>query len=157
MTRATVVFALVVLALSGQVNEARAQTLSDAQSEVWAVVVESWEAIRDKDIEWIDRYVHPDAIVWGTGYPMPRNRESTRRWNRYEFENSTTLAHDFSPGGIVVHGDTAVAHYYYSLGSEDRDGKRRTVHGRCTDILIREGGSWQFLAWNCGDTPNTDD
>jgi ketosteroid isomerase-like protein len=62
-----------------------------------------------------------------------------------------------SPAAIVVEGDTAVAHYYSSLGMEDEDGERETIHGRCTDILVADGTGWKFIAWRCGDEPDRDD
>jgi len=134
-----------------------AQAWSADQQAAWSVIVESWDAIVAKDLDWTDKYVHPNAVVWGDDYPMPQTRASVKRWNRYGFQNSTTLVSEYSLAAMVVQGNTAVAHYYYSLGTEDSEGKPRTVHGRCTDILINEGGRWLFLAWRCGDTPTDDD
>ena len=133
---------------------AQGQSWSPQQQEVWKVVVDSWEAIRAEDVEWSDKWVHPNAVVWSDQNPMPRTRAQLKKWDRFQFENSTTLVDDFSPAGIVVQGTTAVVHYYYSQGTENMKGERRTVHGRCTDILIKEGGRWQFIAWNCGDSPS---
>jgi hypothetical protein len=61
--------------------------------------------------------------------------------------------------GIVVHGNPAVAHYFYSQASENRKGERKTVHGRFTDILIKEkeNGSWPFLSWSGGENPERED
>ncbi|UCF68028.1 MAG: nuclear transport factor 2 family protein [Acidobacteriota bacterium] len=149
----SVLAALVVsLALPSQLP---AQEWSAEQQEVWSVIVESWDAIVAKDIDWTDTYVHPNAVVWGDDVPMPRNRSSVKKWERYSFQNSTTLVSEYSLAAMVVQSNTAVAHYYYSLGTEDAEGKPKTVHGRCTDILIIEDGRWLFLAWRCGDMPST--
>ena len=131
-----------------------AQEWSAEQQEVWNVIVESWDAIVAKDIDWTDTYVHRNAVVWGDDVPMPRTRDSVKKWERYSFQNSTTLVSEYSLAAMVVQNNTAVAHYYYSLGNEDAEGKPRTVHGRCTDILINENGRWVFLAWRCGDMPS---
>lgn len=133
------------------------QMWSDSQKEVWGVVTGSWDAIIAKNVGWSDTYVHPNALVWGDENPMPRTRDLVKRWDRYTFANSTTKVSQFSPAGIVVEGSTAVAHYYYSLGTETTEGKTRTVHGRCTDVLLRSEGTWKFIAWNCGDEPSDDD
>ena len=61
--------------------------------------------------------------------------------------------HELYPAGIVVVGSMAVAHYYYSTAAEDRDGKRKTTHGRYTDVLINQNGKWMFIAWRGGDDP----
>ena len=31
--------------------------------------------------------------------------------------------------------------------------EREAVTGRYTDVLLKEGGSWRFLAWAGGDDP----
>lgn len=134
----------------------RGQLPAGVQKAVWKTVTDSWAAIKAKDAGWSDKWVHPDAVVWGTSYPMPRDRASVKKWDRFNFENSTTLTDDFSLAGMVLLKDTAVVHYYYTEGAEDREGKRKTTHGKCTDILMREGGAWKFIAWHCGDMPSGD-
>ncbi len=135
---------------------AEGQMWSEEQTQVWTLIVDSWNAIVAKDVAWSDKWVHPNAVVWGGQYPMPRKRASVKKWDGYDFQSSTTLTHEESPAGIVVQGNTAVAHYYYTLGNESMSGERQVVQGRCTDVLIREGGRWQFIAWHCGDTPSDD-
>ena len=134
-----------------------AQTWSPEQREVWAVVEEAWQAEAAKDLTWVDRFVHPSARVWSNRYPMPRDHSSQRKWSRYRAENLTTLAHELNPVAIVVQGNTAVAHYYYSEAMEDRKGDRKTEHGRYTDVLVREDGQWKFLAWSGGESSTDDD
>ncbi len=147
---------LVLTLLVGASLPASAE-LSEEEQEAWNVILESWEAIVAKDVDWTDKYVLEDALVWGSDYPMPRSRDSIKKWDRFGFEMSTTLTSDYSLGGIVVHaGTTAVAHYYYSLGQENQEGKKEVVHGRCTDILAWDGDTWRFIAWNCGDEPKDD-
>lgn len=130
--------------------------MSAQEKEVWTAVTTSWDAIIAEDIGWVDKWVHADAAVWGGSYPMPRSREEVKRWDRYNFDNSQTIVAQFSPAKIVVSGNTAVAHYYYSTGDENREGKRKTTHGRCTDVLVRSGGGWKFIAWHCTDEPSKD-
>jgi len=54
---------------------------------------------------------------------------------------------------VTVVGTTAVAHYYYSTAAEDREGKRKTTHGRYTDVLVKNDGEWFFIAWRGGADP----
>ena len=135
----------------------KAQTWSPEQREVWAVVEDSWQAIAAKDHTWVDRLVHPKGRVWSNNYPMPRDHSSQGKWERYGAENSRTLVLELSPVAIVVQGNTAVAHYYYSQAMEDRKGDRKTEHGRYTDVLVRDGGQWKFLAWSGGESSTDDD
>ncbi len=128
-----------------------AQSWSNEQQDVWAVVTESWQDIIAKDVEWTEQWVHPNAMGWIIENPTPRGRDAMQVWDRYEFEGSTTQVSNFAPLAIVIEGNTAIAHYYYSLGTVDTAGERETVHGRCTDVLVSDGENWQFLGWNCGD------
>jgi len=137
------------------VSPAYGQTWSKKQLEVWKVIEVSWKAIMDKE-DWIVTYLHEDALVWEHGQPMPRDKSSARKWNRYGIENSTTLLQELYPVGIIVHNNTAIAHYFYSVAAEDRKDERKTVHGRYTDILVKEKGKWLFLSWSGGDDPTDD-
>ena len=137
--------------LAGPVS---AQTWDKAQKEVWEVVLASYKDIDSKRADWSDKWVLADAMVWSGSYPMPRNRDSVKRWDTYQFPNSTTHVSEYMPAAIVVHGSTAVAHYYSSSATENKDGKRETTHGRCTDILSKDKGKWLFIAWHCTDEPS---
>jgi ketosteroid isomerase-like protein len=135
---------------------ASAQTWSKAQTEIWDAVLESYKDIDARNADWSDRWVLADAKVWGPDYPMPRGRDSVKRWDAYQFPNSKIHVSEYSPAAIVVHESTAVAHYYYSNATEDKDGKRETTHGRCTDVLAKDDGKWKFIAWHCGDDSDND-
>ena len=145
---------LVACALLAATSHARSWT--DAQAEVWQAVLDSYAEINAGDVGWSDRWVTPDAVGWGPGYPMPRDRDSLKRWDTYQFSGGRNHLAEYYPVAIVVHDTTAIAHYYISTASEDREGKHTITHGRCTDILVREGASWKFLGWHCGDEPGSD-
>lgn len=143
----------VLLVSAGAVS---AKDWSKAQLEVWNVVLESYKDIDAQDADWSSKWVFPDAMVWSMDYPMPRNRESIKRWDMYNFSGGKPHLSEYSPVAIVVHGDTAVAHYYSSSANEDREGKHETSHSRCTDVLAKDGKSWKFIAWHCSSEPSGD-
>jgi len=153
-TKIIVSLAFGLLAISA--TAANAQTWSKEQAGVWQVVLDSYKDIDAQDANWSGKWVFPDAMVWGNDYPMPRNRDNVKRWDTYNFAGMKNHVAEYSPAAIVVHGSTAVAHYYYSNANEDRKGKHETTHGRCTDVLAKDGGSWKFIAWHCGDEPSDD-
>ena len=132
------------------------QTWSDKQLEVWNVIEAQWKASMEKDTTWPDKVLQEKFLGWDNERPMPRDKSSTHSWTRYTNENSTTLLQELYPVGIIVQGNTAVAHYFYSQASENRKGERETSHGRYTDVLVKENGTWQFLAWSGGDNPTKD-
>ena len=132
------------------------QTWSDKQLEVWNVIEAQWKASMEKDTTWPDKFLHEKFLGWDNERPMPRVKSSINSWTRYTIENTTTLLQELYPVGIIVQGNTAVAHYFYSQASENRKGERETSHGRYTDVLVKENGTWQFLAWSGGDNPTKD-
>jgi len=135
---------------------AHAQSWAKEQLEVWSVVQAQWEATKAKDSEWTERFLHDDFVGWANDIPAPRTRSSVANWDRLDMEDSTTLLQELTPLAIVIHGNTAVAHYVYSQTTEDNDGKRKTAHGRYTDTLVKDGENWFFLAWHGGDDPDDD-
>ena len=148
---------IVILSATGAaIAPAFGQTWSDEQIKVWNVIEAQWKASMEKDATWTEKYLHVKFLGWDDERPIPRDKSSVNKWNRYGIENSTTLIQELYPVGIVVHGNTAVAHYFYSQASENRKGERKTVHGRYTDILVKENGAWRFLAWSGGDNPTSD-
>ena len=132
----------------------QAQGWSQEQQEVWEFIIQSWEADTREDITWVDRMVHPEFRGWDASLPMPRDRDTQRRWSRYGDESSNTLIYSVFPLSIVVQGSTAVALYYGSIVNEDLKGDRETTHFKEVDVLIREDGAWKFLSWMGADLPN---
>ena len=153
--------AAVAVSLAGvtvsMATPALAQTWSNGQLEVWDVIQTQWQASMEEDATWPERLLHESFLGWANENPAPRDEASTDKWNRYDVENSTTLMQELYPVGIIVQGNTAVAHYFYSTSTENRKEERKTTHGRYTDVLVRDGGTWRFIAWHGGDDPENDD
>ena len=148
---------IVILSATGAaIAPAFGQTWSDKQLEVWNVIEAQWKASMEKDVTWPEKYLHEKFLAWSDERHMPGDKSSFNKWFRYGTENSTTLLQELYPVGIVVHDNTAVAHYFYSQASENRKDERKTVHGHYTDILVKENGTWRFLAWSGGDNPTND-
>jgi len=142
---------VICLALPSQLA---AQEWSAEQQEVWTVVLASWEADKSKDLGWVDTYMHPNALGWGSGgYPMPMSRDALRERYRFVYENSTTLVQGLDPVGIVVEGSTAFVLYYYRQHVEDREGKRDDSYGQCAETWTRQSDTWLLLGWLCRHLP----
>jgi hypothetical protein len=97
--------------------------------------------------------VHPNLSYWEVGQPAPQNRASLIRWNRYGNTNDTVLEQELYPISLVITGNMAVAHYRYTIARENYKKERETVHGRYSDVLVKEGGHWLFISWSGGDDP----
>lgn len=128
-----------------------AQDTLDDQADVWATVEEQWAADEKGDKKWVDRLLADDFSGWGNNSPAPRNKASTKMWDRFNDEQGKSVIHELYPLAIVVRGDVAVAHYLYSNAYEDKDGKIEMNKGRYSDVLVRTGKGWKFIAWHGGD------
>ena len=103
--------AAILLLLSGF---AAAQDTAGDQASVWAVVEKRWNAVETGDRKWMDELLAEDFTGWPKNSPAPRNKASTKMWNRFNESQGKVVAHELYPLAIVVHGDIAVAHYLYT-------------------------------------------
>lgn len=144
---------LALLAAVGAMTctQAWAEDAADDQRDVWAVVEAQWDSEANGDRRWISRLLVEDFSGWSKDNPAPRSRASVEKWDRFTDEQSRMAAHELYPMLIVVHGDTAVAHYLYTAAYEDNDGDVEINNGRYTDVLVRTEDGWKFVAWHGGD------
>lgn len=110
-----------------------------------------WQRDNAKDLGWIETHWHANATSWGIDQPVPRNKASVTRWDRYSYANSTVLEYELFPLSITVAGNVAVVHYRYRIAREDRDKKREMVTGRYSDVLVKEGSRWLIMTVIGGD------
>ena len=134
---------------AGDAQEAVSST--NPRADVWAAVEGQWNAATKNTDRWIDDYLADEFVGWGKDSPAPRSKSSTRLWDRFERSQGRVVAHELYPLSIVVHGNTAIAHYLYTSAFEDKDGKVDVSNGRYTDILVFDDGDWKFIAWHGGD------
>lgn len=144
---------LAVFSLLAVAGPASAQTWSTEQQEIWKFEEQQWQMAKDKDPTWIEKMVHPSLSYWDSDQPSPQNKASLTRWNRYNNTNATVLEQELFPLSITITGNIAVVHYRYTTARENTKKERETVHGRYTDILVKEGGRWMFISWAGGDEP----
>lgn len=123
---------------------------SDDQKAVWTTINAQWEASKNKDFKKWGSYLADDFSGWSNDGAMPRNKADTTGWNRFSSAQSTTLKYQLDLVKLVVHGDAAIAHYYYVSVDEDKDGKRKGESGRWSDTLARDGKGWKFIGWQGG-------
>jgi hypothetical protein len=153
MITSRVSLAAVAVALCVLAGGALADNGSADQQEVWKVEQQQWKLSQMKDDSWIDTLVHPNLRYWETGVPMPRDRASLKHWSRYSNENGTVLEQEIFPISTTITGNVAVVQYNYMMARENLKKERETVTGHYTDVLLKEGGKWLFIAWAGGDDP----
>jgi hypothetical protein len=119
---------------------------NDAQSEVWALVEQSWVDDVAENGKWPTDYIHDNYVSWGDGDAAPRYKDSAIAWSRFGDESSNTLMYEVSPEAIAVVDGTAVVHYNVTTVTEDSKGERNASVGRITEVLVRVGRSWKWIA-----------
>lgn len=144
---------LLMLAMTAFTGVAAAQTWSPEQQEIWRLEEQQWRMAAAKDLSWIETMVHPNLNFWQSDQPMPRGRASLARWARYDSTNSTVREQELFPISVTITGNVAVAQYRYQVANENYKKERETVTGRYTDVFIRDGNRWLFIAWAGGDDP----
>jgi ketosteroid isomerase-like protein len=150
MRRAGIGLAFLLMVVA---RPASAQTWSAEQQEIWKFEEQQWQMAKDKDLSWIEKMVHPNLSYWDVDQPAPQNKASLTRWNRYSNSTTTVLEQELFPISVTITGNIAVVQYRYSMARENYKKERETVSGRYTDVLVKEGGRWLFVAWAGGDDP----
>ncbi len=133
------------------IASAFAQEAPDYPADVRSVIEDEWNADEKGDKKWPDRLLTDDFTGWGKNSPAPRDKSSTKMWDRFNDQTGKALAHELYPLSIIVHADVAVAHYLYSKAFQSKNGEIEMRNGRYTDVLVRTDDGWKFLAWHGGD------
>jgi len=124
----------------------QAQQWSPEQQEVWQTIAKQWELEQAEDDAW-KNMLHDSFLSWSMEDLMPFDKAATTRFADAEAGDFKIVVQHIVPVGIVVTGDTALAHYYHMTIVEHKNGERETIDGRFTDILTRTGNGWQFIGW----------
>jgi len=123
---------------------------SKAEMQVWKTVKAYWNV---ETIDELMAYNHAEFMGWSTAEPMPSNKAATRLWLGNLLSNRKSEITTITPTGLKIHGNVAIANYYYSQLYKDMDGKQQTEQGRFTDILLKEKGKWLLIGDHGGATP----
>lgn len=119
--------------------------MSEAESEVWAVVAASWEDETKETGAWPSEYLHDDAHAWGVEWPMPRDAESITNWSRFGAESGENLVYELFPMTVTVSGDTAVVYYASVQVRENHEDKRERESTGLVETLVRTDAGWKFI------------
>ena len=145
----SVIAALVLISLVPGISPF-AQDIADDEADVLLTIERAWEASRKGNHDTVSDMLTDDFMGWSRSSPAPRSKNSTVRWMRLGDEMGKVLRYELYPLSITVNEDVAVAHYLFSVAFEDREKRVEMSDGRYTDVLIRTGDGWKFIAWHGG-------
>ncbi|MBX7541031.1 nuclear transport factor 2 family protein [Qipengyuania sphaerica] len=124
-----------------------AQTWSKEQTEVWKFVSDAWASHADSDT-W-HTVLDDSGFGWGNRWPVPTSKAEMKRRADVFGKEGEVLYYRLDPLQITVSGDTAIAYYYAGITETDHKGERENSREMCADTLVKRGGQWRFLGWNC--------
>jgi ketosteroid isomerase-like protein len=126
-------------------NTALAQEWSAEQQEVWKAVENWWELEKNNDVEGIKALFHKDYIGWFWEDSAPVGHADVLKWADHMIPKGKIVYTNLKPLDILVIGDVAVIHYYYS-NFQTVDGKETVERGRWTEVRKKEGDKWLLIA-----------
>jgi ketosteroid isomerase-like protein len=131
-------------------SSARAQEWSAEQWAVWESLTAVTRALDSGDLEATMQHFHEDFSGWGTDAPLPVDKHGRRALVAETIESAKTkelVLSTQTPVAILVHGNVAVVHSYFSRVLRDKSsGVVTTRHMRWTDVLLNERGRWVLIA-----------
>ena len=134
------------IALSiGMPVTAQAQEMTRAQQEVWEWEQGCWAT--DNTLEDVMACFHEDFFGWGSRSSVPSSKATRRVFFARFFETSEAVFQFLNPLSVKVRDDMAVIIYLATYTTRNRrTDEETTVTERWTDIAIREGGRWYWIA-----------
>lgn len=145
------VSALFVFGIFGVVQ---ADDWSADQAEVWAAIETCNSHFRDDRLKEIMDCIHDDFSGWLYSEPVPRGKENFEKVGQYFLRTRDVVAGELRPIDILVYENFAVIHYFYIEITKDGDGNEEINQGRWTDVMVKEGGKWRWIADHGGGRPD---
>lgn len=145
---------LVALGLClGVPTAAQAQNWSPVEKEVLQAIETCLETVRSKNLEGFMACHHDDFLGWDNGMPGPRDKSFARGSTSLNFAAGDLVAWSIQPLGIRVHGNVAIVHYYGYYAEREKGGKETRTRYRWTDIMLKQGNKWVWIADHGGADP----
>jgi hypothetical protein len=119
---------------------ASAQEWTAEQEEVWAFEI---ECARMSPADRVPACFHEAYVGWYAGDPTPVDLNAIRSRSRYWADAEFVSAH---PLAITVLDDIAVVHVMFQNAVPQSDGTTSLEWSRWTDVLVRDGGRWGWIA-----------
>lgn len=98
---------------------------------------------------------HDDFLGWANDMPAPRDKAWQRVRAPLDYAGSDVIASSIQPLAVRIYGNVAIVHYYLYRLSRDKAGKDIPARVRWTDVLLKQGNRWVWIADHGGADPGT--
>jgi len=133
--------------------QVQAQTWSPAEKEVLQAIDDCLRAAKEENLEAWMACTHDDFVGFGYGSPNTWNKADARKNVPLRWANQDLIEWWIKPLAIRIVGDVAIIHYYGHELNRDKDGKETRSRNRWTDIMVKQGGKWVWIADHGGADP----
>ena len=117
-----------------------AQQWTPEQQEVWEFELRCFNMMT---AERVAQCFHMDYTGWNARDPLPLDWQAVKDASS-AFEESTFVS--ARPLSIKIYGDVAVVHYMSYWRDSNADGTTTLRWARWTDVAMKEGGRWTWIA-----------
>ena len=122
----------------------RAQDWSAEQKAVWDREV---SCVQNRTIAGFESCFHEDFVGWGSNSTVPTTKADRRPFFERSFATEDLVFSNVKPLNITVRGDMAVILYIATFTTKNKTtGEETTTTERWTDIMLRDGGRWAWIA-----------
>jgi hypothetical protein len=124
---------------------AQAQQWSAEQQEIWEFEKACWET---DDLEVLLACFHQDYVGWADkALSVPLNKADRRVLLGRSLDTEDQVFVYLKPLDIRMHGNVAVVLYIATGARKNKaTGEETTFTARVTDICLKQGGSWAWIA-----------
>ncbi len=133
--------------------EVQAQTWSPAEKEVVQAIDDCLRAAKEENLEAWMACFHDDYVGFLYWLPSTSNKADVRKNSPLNWENEDLSEWWIKPLAIRIVGDVAIIHSYGYYLERDKDGKETRSRFRWTDIMVKQGGKWVWIADHGGRDP----
>ena len=119
---------------------------SAEQKEVWGAIEACDQAYAAKNSDVFLDCIHDDFSGWLYTEPVPRGKSTFENIGMHFFKTRDVVASELRPIDIEVYDNVAVIHYFFVNVTKDPKGEESYEQGRWTDIMLKEGGKWRWIA-----------
>ena len=121
-----------------------AQEWTAEQEEVWEFEQACWAT---QELEVIMSCFHDDFLGWGLDNTLPTTKADRRPFFARSLETAEQVFLSLQRVAINVRGNTATVLYLATFTDRNRETDVETTRiERWTDIAVREGGRWSWIA-----------
>lgn len=124
--------------------------LTVEEKKLWFRVIELWKCSVDRDLNTINKAIHPNYIGWDNNSLLPHDRNDVIQ---SVSDNSVRLLeYKLHPLGISIYDNqVGIANYRYNANISDMQKNVRAIRGRWTEIYLKKNDNWILIGVH-GDT-----